>query len=133
MTQLNSKLKRIWHSDMPVQTKKEQMFRIMVNGYNQKTIDGFKDYHKSRPDIYEMFKQKSYEMKAVRDKYSSKSIMFAIRWDVDLQDHNNEFKITDKYIALYTRKLVLEDADTFLDFFELKQLRGINENTSKAD
>ena len=99
-------------------TKKE-----LFGHYPKKTIQGFVDFHRANPHVYEEFKRLAFKMRTSgRKKYSSKMIINVIRWNIDLTTTGDEFKINDRYQSLYGRYLILHHPE-FEDFFELR-VRG---------
>lgn len=128
---INDELLAIWkRNHLDVETRKALMKARLLLGVDKAIIDKFNQVHKDRPEVFRLFAEKAYYMRTLREHYSSKSIMFAIRWDLDVKHLEDTFKINDAYIALYTRKLILKDPDTFLTFFKLRELRFMKLNST---
>jgi len=82
----------------------------------------FKRYYRKHPKVYEKFKQYASEMLGKgRSKYSAWTIINLIRWHHDLES-DEEFKISNDYIALYARLLMYHD-QKFKGFFNIKRMK----------
>lgn len=128
---MNHELKEIWEMNLPIIERKKLLKAKLLEGVLPEVKAKFDKLSNERPEIFRLFSAKAYEMSEVREVYSSKSIMFSIRWDMDIKYNTQTFKINDAYIALFTRKLILKDPDTFIGFFRLKQLREMKLNSTK--
>ncbi len=60
-------------------------------------------WHQENPWVWREFEALSLEMAAVRDRYSAWSVIGKLRWEYDLRTTGPEFKITNDYIAYYSR------------------------------
>lgn len=84
----------------------------------------FEEYDRKNPRVYALFKK--YTKDAIRrghQKLSGWFIVNIIRWEegVDVKT-GEEFKISNDFIALYTRKFV-EEHPKHREFFTLKQMK----------
>jgi len=83
----------------------------------------FKDIHKEKPEIYEVFKEKTNELigRGVK-RYSAYGIMHVVRFlsSVSMKPQTS-FKISNNVIPFYAR-LYIRDYPQNKDFFKLHQL-----------
>lgn len=107
----------------PVQ---QNLFQTCLRGYSQDEVRAFLEYHRERPFIYKEFKRFAYEMLFQgRERYSAKTIMERIRWEVDLKNTREDFKINNTFTAMYARVLMARHPE-FSKFFELREVKGIS-------
>lgn len=93
----------------------------------------FHEYHESHPNVFIEFWNLAERMKlAGRPKYSAWSIVQQIRWNHDLQEQNEPFKINNDYIALYARFLI-HVAPEFDGFFELRSMKSCDRRVSSEE
>ena len=98
--------------------------KSIFDNIDKNLLNKFKKYHEENPHIYREFKRYAYAMKGVRSKSSAWLIINRIRWDYDIKSNSNEvFKISNDYIALYSRLLIYNDPE-FKDFFVIKQMKS---------
>jgi len=93
----------------------------------------FWENHCARPEVFEEFRARAYEMKtAGRTKYSAWGIIQRIRWDHDIQRGTEPFKINNDYIAMYSRLLVHEESE-FEGFFQHRALKPEDRRVSTEE
>jgi hypothetical protein len=98
-----------------------------------KLVRRFWEYHQANRHVFQEFRQRAAEMKAVgRTKYSGWIIINRIRWDHDLRASGDPFKINNDYIALYARLLIHEDP-SFNGFFELRKMKPSGRKMSQEE
>lgn len=91
-------------------------------------FEQFKKYHNENPHIYDEFQFLSNQAwENGRRKYSGWTIINVIRWNYDIKTTGNPFKISNDYIAVYTRLYNLRNPDK-VGFFKLKQCKRIDDN-----
>lgn len=82
----------------------------------------FEKYHSSNPEIWNMFKELTFQLiKAGRKHYSADGILHAIRWNTALRG-NDEKKINNNYSSMYSR-LFTSNYPEHKDFFEQRLLK----------
>jgi hypothetical protein len=90
-----------------------------------KVQESFWEYHKLNPHIYRLFKAYAEEVKKTgKKKYSIWAVANRIRWhfDVEVVDPNSNFKISNDYLAFYSRLLMKENPE-LQGFFSTKRMR----------
>lgn len=88
----------------------------------------FNAYHKANPDIFKMFFEFASEiLRTGRKQYSAKTIMERIRWEKDLKNSKEDFKINNNYTAYYARGL-MQRYPEFIGFFEIRQTKGLKDS-----
>ncbi len=91
----------------------------MQNNMNGKwTKENFNEYHKSNPEIYNLF-VKFTNMATQRKKYySAKAIFHRIRWE-SMISGEGDYKIDDGWISHYARKF-MDDFPQHSGFFQTR-------------
>ena len=83
----------------------------------------FEDFDVAHPEVYTHFRHFANQIRtAGHTKYGAKTIIERIRWEMDLQVTDGEFKINNNFISRYARKLINEDT-SFEGFFNLREIR----------
>ena len=92
----------------------------MQNNMNGKwTKENFNEYHKSNPEIYNLF-VKFTNMATQRKKYySAKAIFHRIRWE-SMISGEGDYKIDDGWISHYARKF-MDDFPQHSGFFQTRE------------
>ena len=81
-------------------------------------------WHKANPQVWELFKQFSFEViESGRKKYSAWQVIGRCRWETDIQTTGKEFKISNDFIAYYAR-LFMETYPEHKGFFQIKKLKS---------
>ena len=85
----------------------------------------FEDYHERHPEVY------GYLVSFARDlrrkgfnRYSIKTLGERLRWHMELDRDDCDFKLNDHFHSRYARKLMADYPDEFGDFFELRELKS---------
>ena len=99
----------------------------MQNNMNGKwTKENFNEYHKSNPEIYNLF-VKFTNMATQRKKYySAKAIFHRIRWETMISGEG-DYKIDDGWISHYARKF-MDDFPQHLGFFQTRERQNSYHN-----
>lgn len=91
----------------------------------EKTLEAFRDYHRSRPWIFDAFYSFAREIKSTgRTRYGAKSIMERVRWEFEKDNPGEDFKVANSFVAYYARLVECHDP-SFEGFFEKRQLKGL--------
>lgn len=85
-------------------------------------IKKFMLYNHDNPHIFTEFERYAREIKAHCDKCSAWLIINRIRWDHSIKTNGNKFKISNDFIALFARKLIMERPE-FEGFFTLRPMK----------
>lgn len=86
-------------------------------------LDRFRKFDLENPDVYSKFVGLSTTMaKKGRTAYSAWAIINKIRWDHDIETEGDVFKISNDFIGLYARKLILNQP-AMLVFFDIKPMK----------
>lgn len=86
----------------------------------------FEAFDRAHPDIYAQFKEIAETVREKRGHFSARAIIEIIRWErLTSNDaaHDDGFKINDRYLPYFARKLVQEDP-SFDGFFAFRRLRA---------
>lgn len=68
------------------------------------TLDEFNQYHTENPHIYEMFERFTFQAIASGRKYfSARAIIERMRWQTQIEDNSQTFKISDHPMPFYAR------------------------------
>ena len=90
-----------------------------------KIEERFWQYHQANPGIYNLFVHYALEAQASgHAKYSVWALANRVRWHVDIEvnDPNTAFKISNDYLAYYARLIMLEQP-ALADFFDTKPMQ----------
>ena len=91
----------------------------MVKG-NISLIERFQRWDENNPEVYELFKRFTFEaIAAGRKKSSAWLIVNRIRWETSVVTKGEDFKISNDFIALYSRKF-MNDFTNHAGFFVTK-------------
>jgi len=83
----------------------------------------FWEYHRAHPEVFEAFCARAREMRdAGRKRYSAWGIVQRIRWEHDIQQGTESFKINNDFIGLFSRLLVHVDP-SFEGFFQHRAMK----------
>jgi hypothetical protein len=86
--------------------------------------DQFREFDQKFPVVYEKFRSFAVSLlEQGRTRYSARTILERVRWDVNLSVSDGEFKLNNNLTPFFARKLIGEDA-RFANFFELRALKG---------
>ncbi len=86
-------------------------------------VKRFLEYHAEHPEVWRLFKQyANTAYRSGRKHYSAWAIMNRVRWDHDMKK-TEEFKISNDYIALYSRTL-MHYHPKYKGFFRTRPMRG---------
>lgn len=95
-----------------------QLYDELFGHYSDTQLAVFGLWLGNNDHIYTRFKQLAHQIRdSGRPHYSSKMLVNVLRWETDLIDSEEEFKVDDKYQALLGRMLEWED-NSFIGFFK---------------
>ena len=101
-------------------TQRENIFK----GIDSELLARFKKYHTENPHVYKLFMQYVNQLRSAgRDRYSAWAIINRIRWDYDISTTVDPFKISNDFIALYSRLAYYHNPD-LKDFFVMRLMKG---------
>lgn len=96
------------------------------------TRHAFRLWIEQNMEVWHAFKAKALQMKATgRKKYSAKTIVEIIRWERDLGNPGDEFRINNDYAA-YLARAMADKVPGFEDFFEFRTITGLKRAKSEA-
>lgn len=76
------------------------------------------------PEFYELFKQFTFEAVAAgKTRLSAWLIVNRIRWETEIVTTGNEYKVSNNFIALYSRKF-MQDYPEHEGLFVIKQMKN---------
>lgn len=84
----------------------------------------FAEYHARNPQVYELFKKFSRQVKVAGHKhFGAKAIIERIRWEVAVQTRDFQgFKVNNNFTSRYVR-LLERECPEFVGFFKKRALR----------
>lgn len=93
--------------------------------HRDKYPEGFFHWLAENQHIWKAFEEKAYIMAAVvgRKRYSARTIIEVMRWDSDLADKEQLFKINDHAIPGLSRLWMAKHGKNFPKFFELRRIK----------
>lgn len=86
-------------------------------------VKKFFRFNSENPEIFKLFEKFAVEAKqSGRERFSHWMIINRIRWYTSIETTGKDFKISNDFIALYARALILKRPE-FKNFFLLKQMK----------
>lgn len=68
------------------------------------TIEEFELYHAQNPHVYQLFERFTFDaIRSGRKYFSARAIIERIRWQTQIEDNNDQFKISDHPMPFYAR------------------------------
>ena len=101
---------------------------VMNNNINPPLLARFDTFHADNPQVYEMFKKFTFmAIHKGHNRLSAWMIANRIRWETQIEViTTDDYKISNDYIALYSRKF-MEDFPEHEGFFRTKAMKRIND------
>lgn len=84
---------------------------------SRNTPEAFKAHCDSNPEIYELFKQFTFEAAKHTNRYSAGAILHRIRWETTVSEDYEQFKIDHNWASHYARKF-MKDYPEYDGFFQ---------------
>ena len=86
------------------------------------------DWHRMNPNVWRLFEKYAFEaIKSGRENYSAWAVIQRIRWHTTIETQGSDFKISNDYIAFYSR-LFHAKHKAYDGFFRTKKLKGEDEH-----
>lgn len=86
-------------------------------------LNRFTDFDTKNPQVYELFVRFTFEaIKRGHKRLSAWMIANRIRWETTIVTANCEYKISNDYIAFYSRKF-MKDYPQYNGFFKIKEMK----------
>ena len=86
---------------------------------------GFWPWLRQNGRVYRRFEQMALEMAMCgRKHYSARTIVEAIRWNTDLSDTDDQFKVNGNYVPGLARHFMERHGERFPGFFQLRDSLG---------
>jgi len=99
---------------------------------NKWTTENFEIYDSQNPRIYFLFEKFAFEAAKRKKHFSAKCIFHRIRWETEIGNTSQDFKIDDGWISHYARKFVRLNP-SFDEFFEFRVRRISYHNETNAN
>ena len=88
-------------------------------------LNKFNDWHRDNPEVYELFKKFTFEaINRGHQHLSAWLIVGRIRWETSVVTHGDDYKISNDFIALYSRKF-MRDHPEHDGFFKTKPMKRV--------
>lgn len=88
-------------------------------------LNRFNDFNEKNPEVYELFKKFTFQAASRGHKrLSAWMIANRIRWETQIETVNDDYKISNDYIALYSRKF-MKDYPQYDGFFQTKEMKRL--------
>lgn len=80
----------------------------------------FEEFHEQNPHVWKLFEGFTFEAINVgRPRYSAKAVVERIRWHVDIETNDPDFKINNNHTAFYAR-MFMDRHPEHEGFFEMR-------------
>ena len=91
---------------------------------DKRLLERFKLFHAENPELYQMMERFSLEAGKTRKRFSIWMVANRVRWYTKIETTGKEFKVSNDYLALYARLIVI--ANKHLDgLFQFKKMKKI--------
>ena len=88
-------------------------------------MNRFNNFNRDNPEVYELFKRFTFQaINKGHTKLSAWMIANRIRWETQIETVNDDYKISNDYIALYSRKF-MKDHPKHDGFFKTKLMKRL--------
>lgn len=88
-------------------------------------LNRFNDFNEKNPEVYALFKRFTFQaISNGHKRLSAWMIANRIRWETQIETVNDDYKISNDYIALYSRKF-MRDYPQYDGFFKIKEMKRI--------
>lgn len=94
-----------------------------MNNVHTELTARFEAFDSENPQVYDLFKQFSFELIATGKKKSSAWLIAnRLRWETAIKTTGDDFKISNDFIALYARKF-MRNYPIYRGFFVTKPMK----------
>ena len=88
-------------------------------------MNRFNNFNRDNPEVYELFKRFTFQaINKGHTRLSAWMIANRIRWETQIETVNDDYKISNDYIALYSRKF-MKDYPQHDGFFRTKPMKRL--------
>jgi hypothetical protein len=88
-------------------------------------MNRFNNFNRDNPEVYELFKRFTFQaINKGHTRLSAWMIANRIRWETQIETVNDDYKISNDYIALYSRKF-MKDYPQHDGFFRIKPMKRL--------
>lgn len=88
-------------------------------------MNRFNNFNRDNPEVYELFKRFTFQaINKGHTRLSAWMIANRIRWETQIETVNDDYKISNDYIALYSRKF-MKDYPEHDGFFRIKPMKRV--------
>ena len=88
-------------------------------------MNRFNNFNRDNPEVYELFKRFTFQaINKGHTRLSAWMIANRIRWETQIETVNDDYKISNDYIALYSRKF-MKDYPEHDGFFRIKPMKRL--------
>ena len=88
-------------------------------------MNRFNNFNRDNPEVYELFKRFTFQaINRGHTRLSAWMIANRIRWETQIETVNDDYKISNDYIALYSRKF-MKDYPEHDGFFRIKPMKRV--------
>jgi hypothetical protein len=88
-------------------------------------MNRFNNFNRDNPEVYELFKRFTFQaINKGHTRLSAWMIANRIRWETQIETVNDDYKISNDYIALYSRKF-MKDYPEHDGFFRTKPMKRL--------
>lgn len=97
---------------------------LQYDGVDSDTIERFVEWFFQNQLVWESFKRLGKKALAHDKKFGAKAIAEMCRWEMEIEKHNDDFKINNNYVAYMAR---LFNANIGKEYFETRNVRGLSD------
>ena len=90
---------------------------------NREKFEKWLTWHRENPHVYDLFKRFTFEaIECGHKRLSAWLIVNRIRWETMIVTKGNDFKISNDFIAFYSRWFMIENPE-HKGFFKIKKMK----------
>jgi len=98
-------------------------YQRLFGGTDQKLMDRFINFHTDNPHVWELFMKFSEQARnSGRKRFSQWAVAQRIRWYTAIETSGEDYKLSNDFIALYARMMILYFPE-YGGFFAIKTMK----------
>lgn len=87
-------------------------------------VAAFREFHAANPHVYELFKRFAFEVIARGHRhYSARAVWYRLRWHVQFETSDPDFKLNDHHTPYYAR-MFMREFPRHEGFFETRRVQS---------
>lgn len=97
---------------------------LLADGVPIRTVDKIIDAYLANPNVWKTFETFALKAAEKNKRIGAKAIMERVRWEMQIEYNQAEFKANNNYTAYWARIFALKHPQ-YGDFFETRKVKGL--------